>query len=1359
MSFLQVQAGPRPTNTLSRGVSRVSRGLNGVYQGGRQLETIGSTGFNVKSNSSESRPETFHFGEPRQKRRKLDQQHNSQKTPQLVDGSDEADQLMKDDDVVQVKHVTKLQDDENLEISKPSIKWGTSRPPDPNFSSSSQRGEYHAVEDLMNSSVKKSKRHKNRHRNGTQDTSATEGSSFASSKSESLEMLDTDLTASPIAKPVYQGTAYLHPSRRSQTASKSDPGRSAADRSPFFPPHTPEASINSKEQPRKIAGGSSATEPRMRDQYRDSDGRQRGGADSADELDNAEPNSRALSPVKSARSKSPTKIGQSIPTHRLSIKDQLKDPRPAQSNIKPFIFTKAAKNGSRLQVTPYHAKYPDEKPAPWNMPLRAYNSQGQTHKDDGLGLVYNESEKSYDIHCSGNNLAKRQRNLQIRPHKLQRIRWALEGTKMRFESSLTAGVDNVLDVELCTQKDVQTLNKALQEGGSFKVKEELRERMDTMFDRKLQDHHKAIQAGKHHMSEQPQDVLLADRRIDRADKRRASNEHHRPNSKRFRIIDGLSPDEVSHDAQRIQQNQSSAKPNIQKHRNTTDQGRSAAFDANSLNPLDNILKYTLRSSKPNGSLPRTTRETSPFWCNENNDKEEIQRYSKTHGLGKPWPKPLVYPKEGKKRTTVDFSDLERLDEGEFLNDNLIAFYLRYLEHQAEQSEPTMARKVYMFNTFFYASLTSTKAGQRSINYEAVQKWTRGIDIFTYDFVIVPVNESAHWYVAIICNLPILNRKLGGLDGEESAGLGSPDEIGLDPPVQPDPTFSSSPRTPDDENRREPSPHLNQAKEEDIKEIETAASFAEMSLEAGCATISMDGPTLESPGAFHSEGAEQDLLDHQLQQNANNGELQGDSNVQDVRSIGHEIGKTGTPTSPQLRPGKRKSLPSPRVFDPYKPTILTFDSFGTAHALTVKVLKQYLREEAKDKRGQMEFDEKELQGATAKQIPQQDNFCDCGLFLLGYMEKFFDDPRRFIDKVMRREWDLQKDWPKLDPSIMRANMRGLLMALGESQREEFESARNARRAITSAKRSKGLPSSPQTSISEHKPPNVDGANSADTTPSKAISEAAQPPSTSKTARWSAKDTEEPYQQMSRRTSKTAEESIGNLGEPVQQSLPLSKEPALESARHIDNPIQPAQQEPPLSRNAALESAATIDDSIEPQHASLSDVNPSKPALPPEESAAELHTAPPAATEEPPPQSFIVPDSQSQSSSPTKHKEPIQEDPDSFAMSPELPSTIQDSQPPIPELPLQDFHKEVTPPPPPKPKRHMTSFSSPLPQSKSSHAIKEDGISPRTPKHPKITHTPISEQKSVHETRSTRRPILGAKPAITGTNPMVVINIDD
>jgi sentrin-specific protease 7 len=55
-----------------------------------------------------------------------------------------------------------------------------------------------------------------------------------------------------------------------------------------------------------------------------------------------------------------------------------------------------------------------------------------------------------------------------------------------------------------------------------------------------------------------------------------------------------------------------------------------------------------------------------------------EKYSAVHGLGKPWGGPMVYPLEGERKTqvSVEQHDLERLDEGEFLNDNLIDFYMR-----------------------------------------------------------------------------------------------------------------------------------------------------------------------------------------------------------------------------------------------------------------------------------------------------------------------------------------------------------------------------------------------------------------------------------------------------------------------------------------------------------------------------------------------------------------------------------------------------------------------------------------------------------------------------------------------------------
>jgi len=35
-------------------------------------------------------------------------------------------------------------------------------------------------------------------------------------------------------------------------------------------------------------------------------------------------------------------------------------------------------------------------------------------------------------------------------------------------------------------------------------------------------------------------------------------------------------------------------------------------------------------------------------------------------------------------------------------------------------------------------------------YERVKRWTKKINIFEKDFIVVPINEHSHWFVAVIC---------------------------------------------------------------------------------------------------------------------------------------------------------------------------------------------------------------------------------------------------------------------------------------------------------------------------------------------------------------------------------------------------------------------------------------------------------------------------------------------------------------------------------------------------------------------------------------------------------------------------------
>jgi sentrin-specific protease 7 len=129
-----------------------------------------------------------------------------------------------------------------------------------------------------------------------------------------------------------------------------------------------------------------------------------------------------------------------------------------------------------------------------------------------------------------------------------------------------------------------------------------------------------------------------------------------------------------------------------------------------------------------------------------------------HGLGEPWETPLLYPKTGKRRATVEYNDLWRLDEGKLLNDNLIGFFMRYLEHYLEQSNSELAKRVCFYNSYFFERLTQDPTDKRGIDYKSVQNWTRKIDIFRSDFVVI---ESHHWYLVIIYNLSEINTMAGG----------------------------------------------------------------------------------------------------------------------------------------------------------------------------------------------------------------------------------------------------------------------------------------------------------------------------------------------------------------------------------------------------------------------------------------------------------------------------------------------------------------------------------------------------------------------------------------------------------------------
>lgn len=76
----------------------------------------------------------------------------------------------------------------------------------------------------------------------------------------------------------------------------------------------------------------------------------------------------------------------------------------------------------------------------------------------------------------------------------------------------------------------------------------------------------------------------------------------------------------------------------------------------------------------------------------------------------PWKSALLYPFEGAKRANVDYGDLKRLEDEEFLNDNIINFYMRYIEDELQKLHPELHKQTHFFNTFFYERLSAKGEG-------------------------------------------------------------------------------------------------------------------------------------------------------------------------------------------------------------------------------------------------------------------------------------------------------------------------------------------------------------------------------------------------------------------------------------------------------------------------------------------------------------------------------------------------------------------------------------------------------------------------------------------------------------------------
>ncbi|XP_063161671.1 sentrin-specific protease 7 [Candoia aspera] len=287
---------------------------------------------------------------------------------------------------------------------------------------------------------------------------------------------------------------------------------------------------------------------------------------------------------------------------------------------------------------------------------------------------------------------------------------------------------------------------------------------------------------------------------------------------------------------------------------------------------------------------------------------------------------IVYPPPpAKGGLGVTKEDLECLEYGEFLNDVIIDFYLKYL--QLEKAPKELADRSHIFSSFFYKCLTRTEKNSEENpkltiaqrRHRRVKRWTRYINIFNKDYIFVPVNEEFHWYIAVIC-FPWLEEVIYK----------------------------------DCENQHLPQSYFEQFPHQPESNSGTVRKETILVLtDIWCDTEELDIKNQHpedkiQPGTVASE-------------------------------LNSKVSKKCSGTLKIKKICKR-------------PCILILDSLKASSVEnTVQVLREYLEAEWEAKRKTCREFSKSTMVDFCPRVPKQNNSSDCGIYLLQYVETFFQNP--------------------------------------------------------------------------------------------------------------------------------------------------------------------------------------------------------------------------------------------------------------------------------------------------------------------------------------------------------------------------------
>lgn len=121
--------------------------------------------------------------------------------------------------------------------------------------------------------------------------------------------------------------------------------------------------------------------------------------------------------------------------------------------------------------------------------------------------------------------------------------------------------------------------------------------------------------------------------------------------------------------------------------------------------------------------------------------------------------PLKHKFLDNKIFTINYLDFKTLYNNEWINDSIIDFFIKYEVENAIKNGAIQPESIYAFNSFFFNKMMEKTANQDEPDpYQNVKRWLNKVELMSYSYIIIPINEFAHWYCCIIRGLPELLQK-------------------------------------------------------------------------------------------------------------------------------------------------------------------------------------------------------------------------------------------------------------------------------------------------------------------------------------------------------------------------------------------------------------------------------------------------------------------------------------------------------------------------------------------------------------------------------------------------------------------------